>query len=314
MTDGPPVSGSQPASELDPQAPPTPVEPARQDEVDFFDTIRGSIITSIPALSSLTFVIVSVKVFRASGMEATTTVAVVSTADPIALLKGVLLTLLPGFLTAVVATSLWWWADAIPKSPVLTSRTATTVGLGSPQAVFAWAMVVTAFYTISWPLFLLLLAPTVVVTLGLIRGMRGQELTVERLTRLRMWLKGVGGTTAVLAVAFLTLAPSVWLPLRTISVVSGHVVTANGRPLPDKFAAYVLDHDDDSYNLLLAKPRAVVLVSAHDIKPLPPLCVTPAAKTRFFYLRPSQLVHIDPDNHSPYPQCPQLDYQTIFGN
>ena len=62
----------------------------------FFDSIRGAIFTSIPALAALVFVVVAVKVFRASRMETTTTVAIVSNADDFQLLKGIVLTLLPG--------------------------------------------------------------------------------------------------------------------------------------------------------------------------------------------------------------------------
>ncbi len=71
-----------------------------------FETFRTRALASVPALSILTFVIVAVKVFRASGMETSTTVAIVSTADVIALLKGVVLTLLPGFLAAASGSGL----------------------------------------------------------------------------------------------------------------------------------------------------------------------------------------------------------------
>src|SRR5262249_14997601 len=81
----------------------------------FFDTLRGALFASIPALSVLVFIVVAVKVFRASRMETTTTVAIVSTADVVALLKGVILTLLPGFLAALTAAAIWWWAGVIPE-------------------------------------------------------------------------------------------------------------------------------------------------------------------------------------------------------
>ncbi len=278
-----------------------------------FDTLRGSVITSIPALTSLVFVIVAVKVFRVSGMEATTTVAIVSTADVVALLKGVTLTLLPGFLTAVAATGLWWWAGRVPATLPGTSTRAARRALLSTEAGFAWAMVVVAFFTVSWPLFLLLLAPAAYATVVLARTARGRGAAADVAPRLRFALRGVGGGAAAVALGFLALAPTVWLPLRTITVTPGHTVTANGTALPSPFAAYVLDRSADGASLLLAEPRAVVTVGPGDIAPVAPLCVTPEAPTRAFYLRPSQVLGLDEDLHSPYPLCPRLPYQTIFG-
>jgi len=136
----------------------------------FFDTLRGAVVSSVPALSALVFVVVAIKVFRASMMETTTTVAIVSTADLVALLKGVILTLLPGFLAALTAASIWWWAGVLPErlagddAPAAARR-----ALFSPQAAFAWAMTVTAFLTIWWPIFLLLFVPVLATTVALLR-------------------------------------------------------------------------------------------------------------------------------------------------
>lgn len=290
-----------------------PDEPPSAVTAGFFNTLRGSILSSIPALSALTFVIVAVKVFRASGMEATTTVSIVNSADVVTLLKGVILTLLPGFLAAVAAASLWWWADAVPAADVRGDPGLAARALLSPQAGFAWAMVTMTFFTVSWPIFLFLLVPALYVTVALARRSRARRQDQPPFPRMRRWVKGLAGTAAALAVGFLTLAPSVWLPLRTITIVPGHAVTANGKQLPSQFAAYVLDSDDAGASLLLARPRAVVQVGPRDIEPARPLCVTPEARTRFFYLRLSQVLGIDPDNHSPYPQCPELDSQSIFG-
>lgn len=296
----------------------------RQGDPKFFDTLRGSILSSIPALSALIFVIVAVKVFRASGMETTTTVAIVSSADVIALLKGVTLTMLPGFLAAVTAASMWWWADSFPhrsdagfvtrSGAPLAEAEAARWSLVSAQAAFCWAMVIMAFFTISWPVFLALFLPVALATFELLRQCRTKRYNHTITMRLRRDLKGIGGTAAAVAIGILTLAPSVWLPLRIISVSPGHSVTANGHQMPQQFAAYVLSSDEKGASLLLAQPRAVVTVGPKDISPEQPLCVTPEAPTRAFYLRASQLLHLDSDNHSPYGRCPDLDYQTIFGN
>jgi hypothetical protein len=172
------------------------------DAASFFDTLRGAILTSIPALSALVFVIVAVKVFRASMMETTTTVAIVSTANAVALLKGVILTLLPGFLAGLVAISIWWWGGVLPRrySPPAIRR-----ALLSPQAGFAWAMVVTAFFTIWWPVFLLLLVPVLASTTALVarwkRGRAAPEVSWGRLAREMALVSFV--ITAVLVVLLL---------------------------------------------------------------------------------------------------------------
>jgi hypothetical protein len=308
-----PAGRTAPAEEREPDRE-IPAAAPSDAAAGFFTTLRGSLLSSIPALSALTFVIVAVKVFRASGMEATTTVAIVNSADVVTLLKGVILTLLPGFLAAVAAAALWWWADAMPADDVRGDPEVATRALLSPQAGFAWAMVTMTFFTISWPIFLFLLVPALYVTVVLVRRSRPRRPDRPPFPHVRRWLKGLAGTAAALAIGFLTLAPSVWVPLRTITIVPGHAVVANGKQMPPQFAAYVLDSNESGASLLLARPRAVVQVGPEDIASLRPLCVTPEARTRFFYLRLSQVLGIDPDNHSPYPLCPELDSQSIFGS
>lgn len=279
--------------------------PTAHGDIRFFDTLRGAIFSSIPALSVLIFVIAAIKVFRVSGMEATTTVAIVSAADPLQLLKGVVLTLLPGFLTAVSAVALWWWADAIPVSRIAVRRDNASAGLLTPQAGLAWSMIGVTFFTVSWPLFVLLLLPAATVTIVLVRNLRVAASPNRMLVRLRLWLKGLSGLAAVLAVGFLALSPALWVPLRTIAIAPGQEVLVNDHALPSRFAAYILSQTADDYSLLLAKPRAVVLIAKNRIEPYPPLCVVPEAPTRIFYLRPSQIVGLDVDDHSPYQICPE---------
>lgn len=285
----------------------------------FLDTLRHGVISGVPALSAVVFVIVAVKVFRAAGMETTTTVAVVSTADVVALLKGVVLTLLPGFLTGLTAVSMWWWADALhacvgPGEARPQVRAAAVRALISPQAALAWAFLVMAFFTVSWTVLLVLLVPMAWATVALLSDIRGQGPLQLRTAQAGRWLKGLGLGATVVTIGYLTLAPTVWLPLRTVTVRPGHTVTLAGRQLPQQFAAYVLKQDEAGVSLLLATPRAVVQVDPADVEPAMPLCVTPEAPTRQFYLRASQVLGIDADNHSPYGLCPELDAQTIFGN
>jgi hypothetical protein len=345
----------------------------------FFETLRGAVLTSIPAMSALVFVIVAVKVFRASMMEITTTVAIVSTADVIALLKGVILTLLPGFLAGLTAVSIWWWAAVLPtrfdalssgasgESNELTkAREEASRGLFSAQAIFAWAMLVMAFFTIWWPVFLVLLVPALATTAALLvqivpplpSGASGVwRLMVAVLLALLViaavlvltlmvgitWLGVVvllvplvvilaalgfgrsqkrhviplrapmrvfGLVAAAVFVGILTLEPSVWLPLRTITFV-GTPPVLKGQPLNRQVAAYVLSSDEDSVSLLLNDPRAVIEVKLGDVAPAMPLCVPPEASGRIVTLRASQLLRLDADPHSPYGTCPGVEKKRL---
>ena len=278
----------------------------------FFDTLRGAVLTSVPALTALVFIVVAIKVFRASIMETTTTVAIVSNADLFALLKGVILTLLPGFLAGLTAASIWWWAGMIPErldgadAPAAARR-----ALFSPQAVFAWAMTVTAFFTIWWPIFLLLFVPVLLTTVALARRSRALRAPYDTLP-LRRMLRVLGLVGAAVFVGLLTLRPSVWLPLRTITF-TGMPPTLKGRVLPQEVAAYVLDSDDKGADLLLNEPRAVIHVSTAEIEKNTPFCVPPESSLRIVTLRASQLLRIDEDPHSPYEQCPEIPQRLLGG-
>lgn len=167
----------------------------------FFRTLQSGVLTSFPSVSALIFVIVAVKVFRASMMETTTTVAIVSTADIVVLLKGVILTLLPGFLTALTATAIWWWASVLPaRAGGAQPQNAATRALLAPQAGLAWSMTVVAFFTIWWPVFLILLVPMLATTAALLPQALGHERKTAAKTRAgAVVLWGVAPTTAVAA-------------------------------------------------------------------------------------------------------------------
>jgi hypothetical protein len=282
----------------------------QQDSKSFFDTLRLGVLSSVPALTGLVFVVVAVKVFRASRMESTTTVAIVSTADVNALLKGVILTLLPGFLAALAAVSIWWWASVLPERlDGAGAKEKASRALFSPQAVWTWAMVVTAFFTIWWPIFLLLFLPVLAATVALARVARGGAAgTTLPLSRS---LKVFGLAGAAVFVGLLTLAPTVWLPLRTITFTSP--VTLKGKQLPERVAAYVLSSDAQDTNLLLDNPRAVVEVETSALGKRRPLCVPPESKLRFLTLRASQILRVDTDPHSPYEQCPEIPQHLLGG-
>jgi hypothetical protein len=335
----------------------------KEEGTSFFDTLRGSALASIPALSALLFVVVAVKVFRASGMETTTTVAIVSTADDVALLKGVILTLLPGFLAGLVAVSVWWWAAVLPAGlhgP--DAREQARRGLVSPQAAWAWAMIVMAFFTVWWPVFLVLLLPVLLTTAMLTavslpaddRAPTGRKLALYALgsaavvvimklalgfswarlvvgvvplllvpagvwfglqrpsIRLGPLMKVFGLAAAATFIGLLTLAPTVWLPLRTITFTA-QPPTVDGRVLPTEIAAYVLSSDDKGTSLLLSNPRAVIQVGPDEIEDARPLCVPPESRGRVLTTRASQVLGVDDDPHSPYDVCPNIEQRLLGG-
>jgi hypothetical protein len=342
-------------------------KPERDPVASFFDTLRGAILTSIPALGALVFVIVTVKVFRASHMETTTTVAIVSNADVYKLLKGIILTLLPGFLAALAAAAVWWWGEVLPKRLDDPDATAAVVrGLYSPQAIFAWAMMVMAFFTVWWPVFLALLVPVLATTgaiaplavgasgkpqrsTGMLRGLVAViavALVVAAATSTISWatlvillvplviltealryglrpheramlplsatLRTFGLVAAAAFIGLLTLAPTVWLPLRKVTFV-GTPPTLKNRQLPRQVAAYVLSTDSSGANLLLDKPRAVIQVTPDQVQSAMPLCVPPESRLRVLTTRASQVLGIDADPHTPYDTCPQIAQRLLGG-
>jgi hypothetical protein len=275
---------------------------------DFLRTLRGTVLASIPALSALVFFTVTVKVFRVARMETVTTVAIVSSANPVELLKGVILTLLPGFLAGVVAAGVWWWSGSMDwvreNTPEDEARRTAQQSLTNPRAVLMWSLMAMAFFTISWTAFLGLFLPVVACVAILFSYSRGRKVRPRSLLRMRSFLKAFGVLVGVVSIAWLALSPQVWIPERKIELQPGHAVSANGADLPPRFAAYVLGEAKGSTSLLMDKPRAVVYVPTQEISPNPPLCIHPNSPLRWMFLRPSQILHLDSDYGSPYVLCP----------
>jgi hypothetical protein len=263
--------------------------------------LEGGLLTSIPVLSALVFVIVAIKVFRVSGMETSTTVSIISKADTFSLLRGVIVTLLPGFLEALTAASLWWWAAMLPRRGEAIQTTAR-LALFSREAAVAWALTVTMFFTIAWPVFVVFFVPVAVTTAVLYRAPNHPELGAS-VIRMRLVLRVVAVAVGTVSLGLLTLASNPWLPLQAITVRSNHSLTLDHQSLPHKFAAYVLSSNDHGSTLLVDHPRAVIEVSRDDIEPAMPLCVPPE-KGRAWKIRASQAVGIDANVKSPYAECP----------
>jgi hypothetical protein len=271
------------------------------------ETLQDTVLTSIPVLSALVFLIVSIKVFRVSGMETTTTVAVVSQADPFALLKGVILTLLPAFLEAATAAALWAWARILPTRDLpegQPTRDAARRTLLSREAGVAWSFIVIAFFTVTWVVFLLFFLAAAVTTGMLWGAWRSQRPWGRRMARLRRVLTVASFVAAFGAVLSLMLASTPWLPLRQVTVAPEHTLTLNGTALPTSFGAYVLKNDDKGTSLLLDDPRAVIDTQPGEVEKAMPFCIPSPGSGRWYKIRASQVVGLDENEDSPYPVCP----------
>jgi hypothetical protein len=314
-------------------------------------------VSSISSVSAVTFILVAIKVFRASGMEASTTVAVVSGADILTLLEGVILTLLPSFIGLVTAAAIWWWSRKLPEGG---DREASRKAFLDQDHLTAWVLVTVGFFTVpsvllipaipmllsafwlfrhirdagwirvlrvivpilwvvvivvwaiagiaarAWPAFALLFVVTTVSGLWLLFGDHDKLPSRKRLTWYGRAIALTCFVAVVLNLYFLALSPTVWLPRRLIDTESGEAVVVGEVTMPDRFGAYVLSTDDEKVSLLLDDPRAVVEVGPGVVAPLPPICVPPRPNVlaRALFLRPVQLLGLEPDPGTPYSTCP----------
>jgi hypothetical protein len=287
----------------------------------FLETLQSSVLTSIPVLSAVVFIIVTIKVFRVSGMETTTTVAIVSQADAFELLKGVILTLLPAFLEAITAASLWAWARVLPRHdpavghPQLrlrgsdeeearSAREAARGALLSREAGVAWAFTAITFFTITWVVFLGFLLAVVATTVVLARAWRSGTPPGRKPEGLRVFLMAASFVVAAGSIGSLMLASAPWLPLRAVSVAPNHTLVLKNAELPRKVGAYVLKRDDKGTSLLIDHPRAVLEVGPGVLESDMPLCVPSPGSGRWYKIRASQVLGPDSNVPSPYPECP----------
>jgi hypothetical protein len=147
-------------------------KPARAGSSDSLqDVVKTAVLSGLPIVAALTFVAVTIKVFRVARMETATTVAIVSSADPVVLLKGVIVSLLPGFLAGMIALGVWQWATAMPAYgfTVQDGRRA----LSGPRAGLLATLLIIGFFTVPSFAYLLICLPVLafigVVLSGLLR-------------------------------------------------------------------------------------------------------------------------------------------------
>jgi hypothetical protein len=286
-------------------------DPGDQDKT-FMATLGGVVVTSLPVVSTVVFFAVTIKVFRVANMETATTVAVVSQADVIQLLKGVVLTLLPGFLASIVAACIWWWAADIPRpaaghagreqvDPEAASR---AVSLTCPRFVLVLAALAISFFTLPWSVLLVFLVPVLAAVVVLVAQSHGRALSVRGV---RPALRAASLLMSFAMIGSLALSPTVWLPVRSIEFREGTVAQLHEMTVSGEVAGYILDSTEERTSILLHDPRAVVTVPTEGLVPNAPLCVFPPSPMRWVFLRASQVLGLDPDFGSPYPRCPQSE-------
>lgn len=282
-----------------------------KDERDktFMGTLGGMVLTSLPVVSAVVFFAVAIKVFRVANMETATTVAVVSQADVVALLKGVVLTLLPGFLAAVVSAAIWWWAGEIPspapegaaKIERTRSKARWAISPSNPKFVLVVACLAVAFFTLPWSLLLVFLVPVVAVVVLARLQSKGRALDVR-------WagpaLRGSALIVSFWMIGTVAMSPTVWLPVRAVDIEDGYRVELNETVVTGRVSAYVLATSEGRTSLLLHEPRAVITIPTEKTNPYPPLCIFPPSPRRWLFLRASQVLGVDPDFGSPYIRCP----------
>jgi hypothetical protein len=116
-------------------------------------------------------------------------------------------------------------------------------------------------------------------------------------------LRAFGAGTATIFLLYLTLASTVWLPLRLERFAPGQPQQLDGIALGRSFSAYLLSEDKDGVDLLVDMPRAVVHAAPGVLLADPPICIPERTASRFIALRPSQVLGLDIDPGSPYPVC-----------
>lgn len=277
----------------------------------FLGTLGGVVVTSLPVVSTAVFFAVTIKVFRVANMETATTVAVVSQADVIQLLKGVVLTLLPGFLASLVAACIWWWAGEIPEFVATPDEAGTTAyvkaashaaSFANPRFILVLAALVISFFTLPWSVMLVFLVP-VACAATLMRLQSHRHALGLRWAR--HVLRGAALLMSFAMIASLALSSTVWLPVRAIELQPGVVVELQQAKVSGQVAGYILGTAGEQTSILLHEPRAVVTVPTKGIAPNPPLCVFRPSPFRWALLRGSQVLGFDPDFGSPYVNCPE---------
>ena len=258
--------------------------------------------TAIPIVSAIAFIAAALKVFRAAGMETSTTVAILSSTDDIELLKGVLVGLLPGFFTGLLALAIWDWSRHLPADGF--PRESLRESLAGRRAVAVAILLAIGYFTISLLPYALIFLVTLSLYLAVLTRLWTTSEQGSPLLRWRAIVVVTSLFTAVASVLVLAVATDVWLPLRDVKIVNGNSITIGTVVVRHQVAAYVLESDDKTTTLLLNSPRAVVTVDTEILEKNPAICIPERHGGRSVLQRPSQWIGPDGQFESPYETCP----------
>lgn len=252
-------------------------------------TFQKWLFTNFATISVLSFLLVAIKVFRVSDMETSTALAVITSADTASVIRGVLMSLLPAFVAALIASFLYWRSESLIRAQAFPI----------PRWV-AWTLLALALFIVATLAFILL-AALFLATLWLVR----RYVTPSEGNRPRsLWLQAVRWASFVFAVYFaVTFAlerTSLWVPEERVRFAAADLARqafpqlAYPRERTDSntFIGYVLKQGDGATVLLTeSKPGAVrvfVRIPANPVRRS--VCLADPPSNAWYYRRPIQVL------------------------
>jgi hypothetical protein len=265
--------------------------PARAaDEASTGEQLQTWIRSNLGTISVLSFLLVAIKVFRVSDMETSTALAVITTADTGAVIRGVLISLLPAFLAVLIASYAWWRSQATIKGTAFPLR-----------RWVAWLLFALSLFIVATVAFVILLG-LFLVMLQLIRayGARRNGSPRRRFTA----LQAVSFLSGALALYFMgTFAlerTSLWVPEERVTFSSKDLAEQVFPPgaYPNRtvgsttFIGYVLREGETTTPMLVESERGAVRVFIRvPGKPVSRrVCLADPPSSAWLYRRPIQVL------------------------
>ena len=263
-------------------------KPARgADEATTGEQLQTWIRSNLGTISVLSFLLVALKVFRVSDMETSTALAVITTADTGAVIRGVLISLLPAFVAVLIASYAWWRSQAAIKGRAFPLRDWV-----------AWLLFALSLFIVATVAFVVLLA-LFLLMLQLIRtyGRGGAERRFGA-------LQAASFLSAALALYFMgTFAlerTSLWVPEERVAFspkdLAGQVFPPGAYPNRNSssttFIGYVLREGSETTPMLVESERGAVRVFIKvPGKPVSrTVCLADPPSSSWFYRRPIQVL------------------------
>jgi hypothetical protein len=260
------------------------------DEVTTGEQLQSWIRSNLGTISVLSFLLVAIKVFRVSDMETSTALAVITTADTGAVVRGVLISLLPAFLAVLIASYAWWRSQATIRGTAFPLR-----------RWVAWLLFALSMFIVATVAFVVLLA-LFLVMIQLIRtyGPRRNGVNRRRFTA----LQAVSFVSAALALYFMgTFAlerTSLWVPEERVTFaakdLAGHVFPPGAYPhrnvASTSFIGYVLREGDPTTPMLVESERGAVriFIRVPGTPTSRTVCLADPPSSSWFYRRPIQVL------------------------